>query len=345
MRKLLVFALMLTFVGSAVAFDLGNEKTAKPVVNYPQNVPNPDRQGGDTILDAVMVTLPVVDGAGTTAGYNDDYDEVCPYTNSTAPDVVYTFTNDMDAVIDVDLCGSSYDTKVYVYDEGLNLVACNDDFYFDDACGVYVSKIEGLAIMGGVQYFVIVDGYGSDFGDYVINIVEFEPCVVECPAGATLEGEPPLANDYVDLWNGGCNTDPVTGPFQPITDMIFCGVSGFYLSGGSNFRDTDWFLLEIPEGGVLEIVGDAELATYMFELGPQDCGAVGVIQNIPIGPCSEGTMTITGNPGDIVWFWVGPQTFASPDGSDVYEYDYVLVTNLVTATENHTLTGVKALFN
>jgi hypothetical protein len=231
-----------------------------------------------------------------------------------------------------------------MYDENLNLVSCNDDFYFDDVCGVYVSKLEGVAVTAGVQYFVIIDGYGGDAGEYVINITEFEPCVIDCPPGATLEGEPPLQLDYVDDHNGGCNNlaNPV---FQPITDMMFCGVSGFYLNQGAGYRDTDWFTLEIPEGGVLEIVGDAELLSWMFELGPQDCGAVGVVQQVGIGPCAEGTMTITGNAGDEVWFWVGPQTFASPDGSDVYEFDYVLITNLVTATENHTLTGVKALFN
>ena len=37
--------------------------------------------------------------------------------------------------------------------------------------------------MAGVQYFIVVDGYGGDFGDYLINITEFTPCVLECPAG------------------------------------------------------------------------------------------------------------------------------------------------------------------
>jgi hypothetical protein len=34
MRKLLVLALTLTIVGSAMAFDLGNQAGDKPVVNY-----------------------------------------------------------------------------------------------------------------------------------------------------------------------------------------------------------------------------------------------------------------------------------------------------------------------
>jgi hypothetical protein len=66
---------------------------------------------------------------------------------------------------------------------------------------------------------------------------------------------------------------------------------------------------------------------------------------VNIGPCLEGTITITGAAGSEVWFWVGPSSFDVPGGADVYEFDYVLITNLVTATENHTLTGVKALFN
>ncbi len=340
MRKLLVFALMLTIAGSAMAFDLGNQAGDKPVISYPQNVPG-GRQGGDTILDAVAVTLPVVNGTGTTAGYTDDYDEVCPYTNSTSPDVVYTFTPGADAAINVDLFGSAYDTKCYMYDENLALVACNDDFYSD-----YTSLLENVPVVGGVQYFVVIDGYGGDFGDYLINITEFEPCALECPAGAAIEGEPALANDYVDNHNGGCNTDPVNGPFGIIDTELYCGTTGFFLANGGNSRDTDWFLIEMPASGVLEITGDAELATYMFELGPQDCNTAGVIQNVIMGPCLEATIVITGAPGSTVWFWVGPTVFASPDGSDVFEYDYTLLTNLAgVATEDHSWTDVKSLFN
>jgi hypothetical protein len=339
MRKLLVLAMMLTLVGNAMAFDLGNQAGDKPVINYPQNIPG-DRQGGDTILDAVLITLPVTNMTGTTAGYNDDYDEVCPYTNSTSPDVVYTFVPDAAAGVNVDLFGSAYDTKLYMYDENLALVACNDDFYPD-----YTSLLENVPVVAGVQYFIVIDGYGGDFGDYLLNITEFTPCEIDCPVGAALEGEPPLANDYIDNWNGACNTDPVNPPFQPMGPGDFCGVTGMFLANGGNSRDTDWFTLEIGADGFIEFTGDAELATYMFELGPQDCNSAGVIQNVIIGPCLPGTMVVTGAPGSTVWFWVGPTTFASPDGSDVYEYDYVINVSGVVATEDHSWSGVKSLFN
>ncbi len=343
MKTSLTVVLALLLTAPVLAIDLGNRGPDKPVARHAPGTPDPAalRQGGDTILDAVLVSLPVVNMTGTTAGFTDDYDEVCPYTNSTSPDVVYTFVPDSNVGLVIDMYGSVYDTKIYLYDENLALVACNDDFHPD-----YTSLLENVPVIAGVQYFLVIDGYGGDFGEYLLQIEEFMPCQLDCPAGAVLENEPPLANGYVDNWNGGCNTDPVSPPFQQGWWGSFCGVSGFYLSAGSSFRDTDWMQLEIPSDGVLEIYGDAELATYMFELGPQDCDTVGVLQNVIIGPCVEGAMVITGSPGSTVWFWVGPTTFASPDGSDVYEYEYVLINNTIwDPVENDSWTDVRALFD
>jgi hypothetical protein len=340
MRKLLALALMLTVVGSAMAIDYGTERPTKPVMNYPENIPNPDvlRQGGDTILSAVAITIGDLLN-GTTSGYVNDYDEICPYSGSTSPDVVYTFTPSVSTGITVDMFGSAYDTKIYIYDQSLNLVACNDDFYSD-----YTSRLENVGVIAGVQYFLIIDGYGGAAGTYSGYTQEFTPCDLTCPAGAELEGEPALVDGYADAWNGGCNSPEFGNPFQPITSGNFCGKSGYYLnaSGGAS-RDTDWFTIVVPSGGVLEVTGDAEEATYMFELGPQDCGTVAVVQNVPIGPCTDATMTIVQAAGSTVWFWVGPQTFW---GGETYEYDYVLTLNIgTTPVENHSWTGVKSLFN
>ncbi len=72
--------------------------------------------------------------------------------------------------------GSAYDTKIYVYDENLAMVACNDDFYSD-----YTSRLENVPLAAGVQYFLVIDGYGGDFGDYLLQITEFEPCEINVP--------------------------------------------------------------------------------------------------------------------------------------------------------------------
>lgn len=346
MRKLLAFALMLTLAGSAMAFELGTQAPAKPADNGVYNPPSePPRQGGDTILDAVPITVPG-SWTGTTMGYNNNYDEVCPYSGSTAPDVVYSVTPAADIAVDIDLCFSSYDTKLYVYDENLNLVGCNDDFHFGAPCFTFSSKLENVAMQAGMTYYIIVDGYGSAAGDYQMDIVTFEPCIVVCPdvdPPAQLENEPPLADGYEDAWNGGCNSPEFGNPFQIIDNPVFCGVSGWYIGGtGAETRDTDWFIIEMPDSGVLEIIGDAEYETFMFELFPQDCANVAVVQDVTIGPCQENTMTIVGAPGSDVWFWVGPTAFNGP----VNEFNYVLHLNLgPVAVENHSWTGVKSLFN
>ncbi len=344
MRKLLVCAAVLALVGSALAFNIDNHRPEKPQVDHPPNVPDPDRQGGDTIMDAVEVTLPVIDGSGTTVGYNDDYDEACPYEGSTSPDVVYTFTPDMSMFLDVDLCGSDYDTKVYVYDADLNRIACNDDFYFEsEPCGLFVSKIVGMEVLAGVQYFVIVDGYGGDAGNYVINITESpeEFCDLECPAGSELEGEPPLVDDYVDSYNGGCNSDPVV--FQAITQPTFCGVGGWYLIDGSNARDTDWFLLEIDEDGVIEVTGESEVATAMYWLS-QDCEGPELLGEMILEFCEPQTMTITGDPGSEVWFFVGALDFVPPAGFEGNEFEYILNIDYVIPVQQQSFTAIKSLF-
>ena len=242
-------------LGSAIAQDLGNSRELPvkntPIVTYePPAVP---RQGGDTIDDATVIPgLPYLI-TGTTAGYIDDYDEVCPYTGSTAPDVVYSFTPDSDVQIDVDLCGSGYDTKLYIYDADLRLIACNDDFYFDEVCGIYTSKIENVALFGGNTYYIVIDGYGGDFGPYVINVNTYDHCSVYCPEDAVPEGEPTLSNGYEDAYNGGCNAPEFGNPFQRIDwtndeDGVppydgfawLCGKSGWYTGpSGGNYRDTD----------------------------------------------------------------------------------------------------------
>lgn len=223
---IVLFALLLSMSAAAAAagFDLGNRLPAKPLDRSVYQPPaEPPRQGGNTIEEAVPISVPGT-YPGTTAGYQNNYDEMCPYGGG-APDVVYAVMLDIAMILDFDLCYSSYDTKIFIYDENLNFVACNDDFHFDEPCLLYTSKLENIALQAGVTYYVIVDGYGSAAGPYQLDITAHEPCVITCPAGAQLENEPPLQNGYEDAHNGGCNSPQFANPFQPITQPIFCGGS------------------------------------------------------------------------------------------------------------------------
>ena len=339
MKPLLALALILVLADPAAALDPGQVRPVKPQVTYPVQAPDPHRQGGDTIADAVPLTLPVVNLAGTTVGYTDDYDEECPYAGSTSPDVVYSLMVAWETSVDIDLLGSTYDTKLYVYDEDLTLVACNDDFYPD-----YVSKLENVFLVAGVTYYVVIDGYGGDAGDYLLNTYEYMGDPTYCPGGSELEDEPPLEDGYVDAHNGGCNSPEFGNPFGAITQPWFCGYSGWYLSpDGDQFRDTDWFEIVVPDVGFVEITGMADRETYLFELGPQDCGSVAVLQSVTCGQLMPGTLTIPGEPGSVVWFWVGPTVFGEPTG----EYLYALETNLdpTVMVAPHSWSAVKGLFD
>jgi hypothetical protein len=344
MRKMLALVLMVSVAGVALAHDLSNTVPPKPVDNTIYVEPASPRQGGNTTGEAIPITIPGT-YTGTTAGFSNNYDAVCPFTGSTAPDVVYSFTPGFDMFADFDLCNSQYDTKLYIFDQAMNEIACNDDFHYGgDDCFVYSSKLEMVSLTGGMTYYIIIDGYGADFGPYQLDVYEvFPPEPLECPENAQTEDEPHLGPGYVDNHNGGCNTSQTAPPFQVISEPVFCGVSGWYTFDGSDYRDTDWFLVEIPAGGQLIVTGEADYPTYIFELAPQDCPTAVVVQQIIIDYGIPATMTINGTPGSLVWLWVGPTDFAGP----VTEFNYVLELNIEgsVSTENHTWTSVKSIFN
>jgi hypothetical protein len=160
MRTLIIFTLGVALATGAAAHDLGIQAPPKSISIVPPNIPAPQRQGGDTIATALPIpSIPFAD-TGTTAGYSDDYDEICPYSNSFSPDVVYAYVPPADESVDIDLCGSDYDTKLYVYDADLALIACNDDFYFGAPCGVCL-QVGERPDERRRTYYIVIDGYGS----------------------------------------------------------------------------------------------------------------------------------------------------------------------------------------
>ncbi len=345
MRILSITLLILVIALEAPAGDLGNRASQKPTA-APTPLPTPLleilRQGGDTIADATPIVVNTLDLAGSTTGYTDDYDVACPYWEGPpAPDVVYSLLSESDQLVDVDMFGSQFDTKIWVWDESLSWpIACNDDYYED-----YTSRIKNMALSAGELYYIVVDGYG-EHGGYLIDVVPSDNCNIDCPAGAAIEGEPSLQADYVDLHNGGCNTDGVDPPLQEINSTTFCGVSGWYLNGGDLYRDTDWLTIPIPSGGILEVTLEAKADTRLLEIGPQECGAVDILQEVTSVDCETPTLTVAGEAGTTVWLWVGPAGYyPSNMPFDAFEYDYVLTTNLGTvATDEQTWSGVKAMY-
>jgi hypothetical protein len=287
------------------------------------------KEGGEDIMTAWPIPgLPFAD-TGATCDNLDDYDEACPYTGSDAPDVVYSWSPSYDGACLIDLCGSSYDTKLYVYDSSLTLLACNDDYYSDPDCGIYVSLIEFQEFCSGETYFIVIDGYSGDCGEYVLHIDEYalpQPVELECPPGALLEGEPDLTNEYVDSFNGGCDSDPPV--FQALTpppglfNLEFCGKSGWYDTGGTSFRDTDWIDVVALESEITWSV-DVEQLTDCMVVSMTDCSDFSVVQTMMVTPYATETMVIATTPGELVHLVIKPVFSFTPVCFDGHEYDYV----------------------
>ena len=140
----------------------------------------------------------------------------------------------------VSLCGSGYDTVVGVYENTpATLIACDDD---SPACGLQ-SVLSSVPLTAGNTYYIVVDGYSTACGDYLLDVEQCPPppvCESVPRPTRSLEGEPVCCAGYVDNYNGGCNSSPVAvthlscAPSQTI-----CGTYGTWNSNGT--RDTDWY--------------------------------------------------------------------------------------------------------
>ncbi len=241
----------LMLVISATASAVGPGAVRPPKVETPAGTPVYEgRVGGEDIPNAVVIPGTPFFDIGNTCGFLDDYDEVCPYTGSTSPDVVYSFTPEYDMCYIVMLCDSYYDTKVYIYEGEYtpgNPYDCNDD---NDNCYLppvpYTSWINEVMMMGGETYYIVVDGYGGDCGDYELTLVEcMTHCPVECPPDGIPEDEPPCHDGYVDSFNAGCSSIPIAfSELEPSPELFtMCGKSGNF--DNNTMRDTDWYLLDL----------------------------------------------------------------------------------------------------
>jgi hypothetical protein len=101
----------------------------------------------------------------------------------TSPNIWYRYTATCTGSATVSLCGSSYDTKLAIYDGPdcnpslSDLIKCNDD-----SCG-WQSEIT-FETTAGKQYLIEVGGFGSNSGEGVISV--------------SCEGIPPIESDLGD---------------------------------------------------------------------------------------------------------------------------------------------------
>lgn len=123
---------------------------------------------GDVIETAFpVVSLPFA-GSGTTEGFFDQYAEECN-GRSNASDVVYAYSPPGDVTVEIDLCNSCFDDRLYVYENSRNnMVACDDNGCWPS----YRGYIASVPMFAGNTYFIVVDGDYDARGTYQLDILE-----------------------------------------------------------------------------------------------------------------------------------------------------------------------------
>ncbi|PJA28466.1 MAG: hypothetical protein CO189_04680 [candidate division Zixibacteria bacterium CG_4_9_14_3_um_filter_46_8] len=266
----------------------------------------PPPMPGETCETAIDIpALPYYDAQSTCTFFDN-----CAITGSNNRDVIYKLVMTELKNLTVSLCGSAYDTKLAVFADNCCTGAGTEMLYNDDFCGLQ-SEVSGNFNPG--IYYVVVDGYSTACGDYTLNITENLPCIVECPTGGIPEGEPVCGPDYVDNYNGGCNSTP--NVFQTINNHdVICGTSGTFLFGGNSYRDTDWYELSVPADGNLSWSGVAEFPLLMFiiDSGSGDCVDYSILTYATAGVCDTLTLSYAVTAGTY-WLWIGPSVFTGAD--------------------------------
>ena len=356
---LLFLALILLVAVSAGAFDHLDKYAKQPASSAPATVPLVVPVGGDTIEDAVVILeLPFTD-SGVTREFNDDYDVRC-HSQSFSPDVVYSLTPEMDLIVDIDLCGSGYDTKVFVLDADLNEVACSDDYYMEgDPCGDFNSRLEFMPLMGGEIYYIIVDGWGGEFGEYQILVEETVPCFVECPPEGIHEGEEELHDGYVDFYNAGCYSD-WAAPLDYVmliegqggNQAVACGIGGFWQDHPefplNPYWDDDWYVVHAStehDGVSVTVEVEKSCVVYEIQLPEGDCNQGTFLQTILVRPCEPTVITALGDDTRPIYFYITGLFQTYPD----YEFSYLLsfegIEDAAVRIESKSWSSVRSLFD
>jgi hypothetical protein len=209
--------------------------------------PHPVGEGGETCETATEIPGIPFMGAGNTNNNSDDYNP--PFAVPGGRDVVYRYTPAADQCVDISLCGSSYDTRLLVYQTSCDGAPFRVN---DDGCTggpnfpyPWASLIQGADLLAGQTYYIVVDGYEAvNCGEYVLQVTTCGPPWVAdepCPDNA-LFGQPHYNESMgfnSDSRVGVRVFDNFSGLSEAICAVEFWGFAGYTDANGHHICDVD----------------------------------------------------------------------------------------------------------
>ncbi|MEE9555233.1 MAG: GEVED domain-containing protein [candidate division Zixibacteria bacterium] len=236
--------------------------------------PCPTPPPGDFCNDPIVIeeSFPY-----STGGNTCEFNNFCDISGTDNSEVIYELEITSAVDLTVSLCGSDYDTKLAIFLNECCTGAETEFAYNDDSCGLQ-SEISTNFAPG--LYYIVVDGFGTGCGNYLLNIDVYVP-----PVGRCCFDDSPCEDDVTEAY---C-TNALGDWDEDITCTEFpCP----YPPPENDNCDT-----AIPLSGILPIVayGNTELAA-------NDYGSFGVEP-----ACWQGTwFSSSAAASDVVYTWVVP---------------------------------------
>jgi len=219
----------------------------------------------------------------------------------TSPNIWYNFTAPADGDLTITTNGSSYDTRITVY-EGIDCLTMTELDCDDDGGSGIQSFVKVLNVSAGEQFKIEVGGSYSSIGNGVLTVELFD-----CPAGSISENEP--CGDNV---NGGCFM-PTPNFEQVGPGDVVCGT----LWAESGQRDMDWFELTLTEYATvtMNVYGTGPIVFGPAEMSQPGCSGCDFITGFiePAGyiqALANGSITSDPLPPGTYIFIVQPNLFS-----------------------------------
>jgi len=128
-----------------------------------------------------------------------------------------------------------------------------------------------------------IDGWNETCGDPA-------PCQLAAPPNVRHEGEPDCHEGVYDTYNGGCNDYPYAFTTIECGDstIVVEGNYGTYAYYDEDFRDTDWYRIDLHQPGILDcsVVGGAPTQLAILD-GREGCEGWSTICGSVLGEACE----------------------------------------------------------
>jgi hypothetical protein len=115
-------------------------------------------------------------------GNTCDFNNFCDITGTDNSDVIYQLDITSTIDLEVSLCNSAFDTKLAIF-QGDCCTGSDTEWQYNDDNSDHCSPSNRSYIMANFTpgtYFIVVDGFGSNCGDYQLDITEYFPPVGRC---------------------------------------------------------------------------------------------------------------------------------------------------------------------